>query len=71
MRIDPRVSLISQPALASIFLSRDPLAHVWIALYQRDAIRFALSEKIDAVLTRQSHISEVKNDRPTACFRPD
>jgi hypothetical protein len=52
-------------------LSRDPLAHVWIAIYQCNASSFATSEKIDAVLTCQSHIFQVKNDRPTTCFRPD
>src|SRR6202453_3878272 len=37
----------NQRALRSIFLSRDPLADVWIAIHQR-AGRFALGEKSDA-----------------------
>src|SRR5277367_1524910 len=52
----------NQRALCSIFLSRDPLADVWIAIHQRNVSRFALREKIDAVLTCQSHILEVEND---------
>src|SRR5579863_7454459 len=61
----------NDPALRLGSLSRDPLADVWIAIRQPDASRFALSEKIDAVLTRQSHILEVENDAPIFPFRGD
>jgi hypothetical protein len=52
-------------------LSRDPLADVWIAIRQRNVSRFALSEKIDAVLTCQSHVLQVKNDAPIFPLRGD
>src|SRR5258708_11616771 len=51
--------------------SRDPLANVWIAIHQRDASRFAPGEKIDTVLTRQSHLLEVENDAAALRFRGD
>ncbi|MEP7354755.1 MAG: hypothetical protein ABI824_16115 [Acidobacteriota bacterium] len=52
-------------------MSRDPLADVWIAIHQRNAGRLALSEKIDAVLTRQGHILEIEGDAPIFPFRAD
>src|SRR5580658_5243497 len=61
----------NDPALRLGSLSCDPLADVWIAIRQPDASRFALSEKIDAVLTGQSHIFEVENDWATFPFRGD
>ena len=64
-------SLIKLTALASIVLSRDPLADVWIAIHQRNAGCLALSEKSDAILTGQSHIPEVKNDAAIFSFRGD
>ena len=64
-------SLDREHVLASIGLYSDPLAGVWIAIRQPDVSRFALSEKIDAVLTRQSHIPEVENDAPIFPFRGD
>ena len=66
-----RFPLIKSAALASIVLSLDPLADVWIAIHQRDVGRFAPSEKIDAVLTCQSHILEVENDAAIFPFRAD
>jgi hypothetical protein len=61
----------ADPALRLGSLSRDPLADVWIAIRQPDVSRFALSEKIYAVLTRQSHILEVENDAAIFPFRGD
>jgi hypothetical protein len=52
----------NQLALLSVSLSRDPLPDIWIAIHQLNISRFALGEKIDAILTRQSHILKVKND---------
>jgi len=52
-------------------LSRDPLADVWIAIRQRNVSRFALSEKIDTVLTCQRHILQIKNDAPLLSLRGD
>jgi hypothetical protein len=52
-------------------LSGDPLAAVCIAIHQRNACRFALSEKSDAILTGQSHILEVENDAADFPFRAD
>src|SRR5579863_9988463 len=46
-------------------LPGDPLADIWIAIRQGNTGRFALSEKIDAVLTGQSHILEVETDSAT------
>src|SRR5580658_9803908 len=60
-----------QYALAFILLRRDPLADVRIAIHQLNAGGFALSEKIDAVPTRQSHIPEVENDSAIFPFRRD
>jgi hypothetical protein len=57
--------------LRSGSLSRNPLADVWIAIHQCDAGRLALSEKINAFLTGQSHIREVKNDWAIFSFRFD
>jgi hypothetical protein len=56
---------------ASRFLSRDPLAEVWIAIRQCDASGFALSEKSHAVLTSQSQLLEVKNDTAIIPFGGD
>jgi hypothetical protein len=68
----PRFLLIETSSrLASGSLSRNPLAHVWIAIHQRNASRLALSEKIDAVLTGQSHILEVKSDWAIFSFCSD
>jgi hypothetical protein len=68
----PRFLLIETSSrLPSGSLSRDPLAHVWIAIRQRNASRLALSEKIDTVLTGQSHILEVKSDWAIFSLRPD
>jgi hypothetical protein len=50
-------------SLASSSLPRDPLAEVWIAIRQRNASRFALSKKSHAILTGESQLLEVKNDR--------
>jgi hypothetical protein len=63
--------LIKPTALASIVLSRDPLADVWIAIHQNNAGCLALSEKSDTVLTGQSHILEVKTDTAIFSFRGD
>ena len=71
MRIVPRFLVIKPTALASIVLSRDPLSDVWIAIHQRNAGCLAVSEKSDAVPTRQSHILEVENDAPIFAFRGD
>ena len=57
--------------LLSVSLSGDPLADIWFAIHQRNVIRFALSEKIDAVLTRQSHVLEVENDAAILLFHGD
>ena len=59
------------PRLASGSLSRDPLADVWIAIRERNAGRFTLSKKSDAILAGQSHILEVENDAPIFSFRGD
>jgi len=58
-------------ALLAASFSRDPLANVRIAIRQRDASGFAPGEKIDTVLTGQSHILEVENDAPIFSFRGD
>jgi len=63
-----RYSTIS---LAFCFLSRDPLAEVWIAIRQRNASRFALSKKSHAILTDQSQLLEVKNDATIFPFGGD
>jgi len=72
MRIVPRFSS-DQAGLhrLSRSLSRDPLANVGIAIRQRNANRFALSEKSDAVLAGQSHILQVEHDATTFRFRAD
>jgi len=60
------------PACAApTVLYGDPLADVWIAIRQRNAGRFALSEKNDAILTGQSHIFEVQSDAAAFPFRAD
>jgi hypothetical protein len=59
----------NQLALRSVSLSRDPLADIWIAIRQLNAGRFALSEKIDAILTSQSQILKIKNDSAIFSFR--
>jgi hypothetical protein len=56
---------------APFFLSGDPLADVWIAIHQRNVGRFALGEKIDAVLTCRSHILQVENDAAIFPFPAD
>src|SRR5580658_9033445 len=61
----------NDPTLRLGSLSRDPLADIWIAIRQGNTGRFAMSEKIDAVLTRQSHILEVENDWATFPCRVD
>src|SRR5580704_7691493 len=61
----------NQPALRSVSSSPDPLADVWIAIHQRNAGRFALSEKSDPILTGQSHIFEVEDDAAVFPFRAD
>jgi hypothetical protein len=71
-RCGARFSLVETSLrLPSGSLSRDPLAHVWIAIHQRDVSRLALSEKIDTVLPGQSHILEVKSDSAILSLRPD
>jgi hypothetical protein len=66
------VPLITQLALRSgPVLSRDPLTDVGCAIHQHNVSRLALSEKIDAVLTYQSHILKVKGDAPQPPFRGD
>jgi hypothetical protein len=52
-------------------LSRDPLAEVWIAIRQRNASRFALSKKSQAIVTGQSQLPEVKNDSAIFPFGVD
>jgi hypothetical protein len=61
----------NDPTLRLGSLSRDPLADIWIAIRQGNTGRFALSEKMDAVLTRQSHILKVKDDSALFSFRGD
>jgi len=65
--------LIKSPlnALRATLLSRDPFANVWIAIHQRDVRCFAPGQKIDAVLTGQSHIFQVENDAAAFFFRAD
>ena len=66
------VPLITQLAPGSgPVLSRDPLTDVGCAIHQYNVRRLALSEKIDAVLTYQSHILKVKDDAPQPPFRGD
>jgi hypothetical protein len=68
----PRFLLIETSSrLPSGSLSRNPLAHVWIAIHQLNISSLALSEKIDAVLTGQSHILEVKSDWAIFSLCPD
>ena len=55
--------------LAPLVLYPDPLADVWIAIRQRNAVRFAPSEKSNAILTGQSHIFEVQDDSAVFHFR--
>jgi hypothetical protein len=71
MRMVPLFSSDQASMWLSIFLSRDPLPDIWIAIRQRNVIRFALSEKSDAVPTCQSHILEVESDAANFPFRPD
>lgn len=52
-------------------LSRDPLADVWIAIRESNVNRFALNEKIDAVLTYESHVFEVERNAARRPFRGD
>ena len=66
------VPLTTQLGLRSgAVLSRDPLTDVGCAIHQHNVSRLALSEKIDAVLTYQSHIRKVKGDAPEPSFRGD
>ena len=58
-------------ALLAALLSGDPFANVWIAIHQRDVRCFAPGQKIDAVLTCQSHIFQVENDAAALPFRAD
>jgi hypothetical protein len=58
-------------ALFAALLSGDPFANVWIAIHQRDVRCFAPDQKIDAVLTCQSHIFQVENDAAVLSFRAD
>ena len=58
-------------ALLAALLSGDPFANVWIAIHQRDVRCFAPGQKIDAVLTGQSHILQVENDAAALFFRAD
>ena len=58
-------------ALLAVSFSRDPFANVWIAIHQRDVRCFAPGQKIDAVLTGQSHILQVENDAAALFFRAD
>jgi hypothetical protein len=44
---------------------------VRITVHQRNAGRLALSEKVHAVLARQSHILQVKNDTTISPLRAD
>ena len=60
-----------QHALAPIVLYSDPLADVWIAIRQRNASRFTVSEENDAILTGQSQIFEVEDDAAVFPFRTD
>ena len=63
--------MISPNALRAAFLSGDPFANVWIAIHQHDVRCFAPGQKIDAVLTCQSHILQVENDAAAIRFRGD
>jgi hypothetical protein len=58
-------------ALLAALLSGDPFANVWIAIHQRDVSCFASNQKIDALLTCQSHIFQVENDAAALSFRAD
>ena len=58
-------------ALFAGLLPGDPFANVWIAIHQRDVRCFAPGQKIDAVLTGQSHIFQVENDAAALFFRAD
>jgi hypothetical protein len=58
-------------ALRAALLSGDPFANVWIAIRQRDVRCFAPGQKIDAVLTCQSHIFQVENDAAALRFCGD
>ena len=76
--MNPASGPVCYPQRSSFFLallaasfSRDPLANVWIAIHQRDAGGFTPGEKIDTVLTRQSHIFQVENDAAALPFRGD
>jgi hypothetical protein len=73
MLITPVCSPQNPPlnALLAALLSGDPFANVWIAIHQRDVRCFAPGQKIDAVLTCQSHIFQVENDAPALSFRAD
>src|SRR3982750_2327636 len=48
--------------LRSCPLSGDPLADVWIAIHERNVTVFAVSQKVDAVLTCQGQVLEVEGD---------
>src|SRR5580698_7281872 len=63
--------VISSVLQVPVLLSGDPLSEVWIAIRQRDAVRFALSKKSHDVLTGQSQLLEVKNDAAIFRFRGD
>jgi hypothetical protein len=52
-------------------LSADPLADIWITIHQRNISRFALSQKIDAALTCESHILKVERNTAALPFRSD
>jgi hypothetical protein len=58
----PHSFWLNRLTLCSCALPGDPLADVWGAIHQQNATRFALSEEIDAVLTSQSYVLEVKGD---------
>jgi hypothetical protein len=61
--------LPGQHGLPSISLSCNPLTDIRVAIHQLNVTRLALREKIDAVLTGQSHIREVENDAAIFPFR--
>src|SRR5580700_3961796 len=65
----PQESLLC--ALLAALLPGDPFANIRIAIHQRDARRFAPDQKIDAVLTCQSHIFQVESDAAALSFRAD
>jgi hypothetical protein len=58
-------------SLASTSVSRDPLADVWIAIHQYNALCLALSKKRHAILTGQSQLLQVKTDATIFSFGGD